>query len=120
MDFQLVAIRVEKVKRIAFAAVVFPGDHAMFLSVQDEVRKVLLLNPKSVMGVVARRSGRAVAGGVQRQAEPEISDAEICPRIPLCVARACQHIPIKLHAALQVANGQGEVVESCQHTKPAQ
>ena len=110
MQLQLVAVRVEKIVRRAFAFVGFPNRHASRIQPPDKKREILFRNAERVVGVVALlRRGNAPLR-VQRQAQPEVAAGKIRAVIPAGVQRHPRQLLIKRHARRQLADRQGQVI----------
>lgn len=115
MGFELVAIGVEEVKRIAFAAIHLPRPGALRQGMRHKLRKIGLLNGERTVRVLRRR--RCIAPRIPGQAQPHIPQRQIGTGIPLRMQAALQRLRVKRHAAGDIGDGKGEVVQSGQHEK---
>ena len=85
MGFQLVPVRVEKIERLPFASVLFPRRYPRLRKACHKCSKIIFIDTKGIVGVVALLRGDVPPLRVQRQAEPQIGAAQIRAVIPACM-----------------------------------
>ncbi|PAV66082.1 hypothetical protein WR25_08771 [Diploscapter pachys] len=106
MRFELVAIRVEKVQRVSLAAVLLPQAHVVLAQALGEGREVALANGKRVVRVRALQVARLYL--IDRQAQPQLAQAQIGTPLPPSTEPEAQYLLVEHDAVGEVGDGQGQ------------
>ena len=113
MDLQLVPVRIEKIERFAFAAIALPLFDAVLAQPLADLLNVFRRYAEGVMGVIARALLRP--GLIPRQTQPQRPQREISAALPAGVRGKPQQMTIKFEAAIEIADGERQVIEAGQH-----
>lgn len=114
MNLQLVTVGVEKVERIAFAAILLP------LLCSDS-HEALTKRMKIGHGdgecnvIVGRIRGAAGDIGFERKAHPEVACTEIRAFIPACYGKQTKDFVIEAKCPIQIGYRQGYVIQPGDH-----
>lgn len=112
MGFELVPVWVEEIEGCAFAPVITPFPDVGGSQAFDEEREVCCVNAEGEMGVFG--GGFRVAQWIEGKAQPKTRQREIGASVPRGFKLKLQQVVIERHAAVQVGDGEGQVVEACQ------
>ena len=111
MGFELVPVWVEEIKGRAFAPVITPFPDVGGSQAFDEEREVCCVDVEGEMGVVG--GGFRIAQWIKGKAQPKTRQREIGASAPRGFKLKLQQILIERHAAVQIGDSEGQVVEAC-------
>ena len=112
MDLQLVPVRIEKIERFAFAAIALPLFDAVLAQPLADLLNVFRRYAEGVMGVIARALLRGPHPATDTATTPPTRDKR---RLASGRAGKPQQMTIKFEAAIEIADGERQVIEAGQH-----